>query len=177
MKRHLVSGALLLCLAAAAAHGQPPPQPGVREDLLASYDGATRRLLRLAEAMPAERFGWRPADGVRSFSEVLMHVAEGNYHFAKSLGVPGAETPEPGALGKVATKTEAVAKLRESTELARAAITAIDPATLDQPAEFFGMTQSKRRLVLLVAEHAHEHLGQAIAYARVNGVAPPWSSG
>jgi uncharacterized damage-inducible protein DinB len=168
---------LVVCSAVAAAQPQPGADDGtqLREDLLRSYRRAANRLVRLAEAMPADRFAWRPAEGVRSFSEVLMHVAEGNYHFARSLGVPGATAPEPGELVAVVAKDEVLAKLRESNELAAQAIAGIEPASFDQEAELFGMRQSRRALALLVAEHAHEHVGQAIAYARMNGVTPPWS--
>jgi hypothetical protein len=70
--------ALAFLVAPAVSQGPAGGAPGVREDLLASYDGATRRLLRLADAMPADHFSWRPAEGVRSFAQVLMHVAEGS---------------------------------------------------------------------------------------------------
>jgi uncharacterized damage-inducible protein DinB len=176
----LVLAVLLATAAPAAAQG--PPAPGtaaggaaVRDDLLASYDRGSNRLLRLAEAMPEERFAWRPAEDVRSFSEVLAHVAEGNFHLAKSLGVPGARVPEPGALDRITAKDEILAKLRESIELARRGFADTNPSELDAEVEFFGMRQSRRALLLLVAEHAHEHLGQSIAYARMAGVVPPWS--
>ena len=166
---------LLLFATTTAGARQPDTGAEIREELLRSYSRAANRLVRLAEAMPPERFAWRPAEGVRSFSEVLMHVAEGNYHFAKSLGVAGAEAPEPGTLEKITSRDEAIARLRESNDLARRAIAGTDQANLGGEVEFFGMKQSKRALVLLVAEHAHEHVGQAIAYARMNGIAPPWS--
>lgn len=167
----------LLLAVAASAGGQQPADDGapLRDDLLRSYRRAANRLVQLAEAMPPERFGWRPAEGVRSFAEVMLHVAEGNRHFATSLGLPGATAPASGALDQIAAKDEVLAELRQSNELALRAIAAIEPSTFDQEVEFFGMRQSRRALVLLVAEHAHEHVGQAIAYARLNGVTPPWS--
>jgi uncharacterized damage-inducible protein DinB len=153
------------------------PATGFRDDLARDYSGAAGRLVQLAEAMPADKYGWRPAAGVRSFSEVLMHVAAGNFIGAASLGVPVPPVVDPMKLETVTDKDEAVRLLRGSISQFEAALGALDPATLDEQVDLFGSKTSKRRLMLLMQGHAHEHTGQAIAYARVNGVAPPWSRG
>lgn len=160
-----------------AAAAAPPPPTGFTADLLGDYSGAARRLLQLAEAMPAEAYGWRPAAGVRSFAEVLMHVAAGNYLGAASLGMPAPAGVDPLKLETITDRRQAIDTLAASIEHFRTAAAAVDPASLDEQVELFGGRMGKRRLMLLMQGHAHEHMGQAIAYARMNGVVPPWNRG
>ncbi len=157
----------------AAAPATPPPS--VSGDIVASFDAAARKLVALAEALPAEKYPWRPAEGVRTASQVFMHVASGNYFIGGNLGVAAPEGVDLRTLEAVGDKDQVVATLKDSIAKVRRAMEATDPATLDQEVELFGRKFSKRRVMLLLAEHAHEHLGQAIAYARMNGVVPPWS--
>ena len=163
--------------AAPAATAPAAPPAGFQADLLKDYGGATRRLLQLAEAMPADKLGWRPAEGVRSFSQVLMHVAAGNYLATQSLGGTLPAGVDPMKLEAITDREQVLATLRSSIETFQAAATAVDADTLDEVVELFGGKMGKRRLMLLMQGHAHEHTGQAIAYARMNGVVPPWSRG
>lgn len=144
-------------------------------DLVADLDEAMDHLVQLAEAMPADKYGWRPGEGVRSFSEVLGHVAAGYYAGAQALGSPVPAGVDPGKLEGVSDKTAAVASLRSAIDHFKAAVTAVSDADLETPVDLFGMKLNKRRVMLLMQGHGHEHTGQAIAYARMNGVVPPWS--
>lgn len=112
---------------------------------------------------------------MRSFGEVVMHVAAGYYMGASALGAPVPAGVEPGKLEATADKEHAVAALKASIEHFRNAATAVAPASLDEEVDLFGRKFSKRRVMLLMQGHGHEHTGQAIAYARMNGVVPPWS--
>jgi len=170
--------AVLVPLAAAAQTGTAAaavPAGGFQADLVADFDGPMTHLLQLAEAMPADKYGWRPAEGVRSFSQVLMHVAAGNYVGSASLGTATPAGVDPRKLEETTDKAAAIATLRASIDQFKAAVTAVPDADLTTPVELFGMKLNKRRVMLLMQGHGHEHLGQAIAYARMTGVVPPWS--
>ena len=141
---------------------------------LGSYDQASGKVLQLAEAFSQDQFAWRPAEGVRSVSEAMMHVASANFYFASVLG---AETPEgvnPQELeAKVTDKKEAAKILKMSINHARKAIEKTSTEALEEEIDRFG---NKMGVVILIGDHMNEHLGQLIAYARTAGVVPPWSN-
>jgi uncharacterized damage-inducible protein DinB len=171
----LAQGGSAAPAAAAPAAAAAAPATGFQADLLKDYSGAIRHLTQLAEAVPAEKYSWRPAEGVRSFSQVFMHVAAGNYMGAKSLGLPVPAGVDPTKLETITDKAQVIAALRASVEHFQKAAAAVDDAGLEQQVDLFGMKLGKRRVMLLMQGHAHEHTGQAIAYARMNGIVPPWS--
>ncbi len=140
------------------------------------------RLVQLAEAIPADRYSWRPAEGVRTISEVYMHVVGANMLLPSGLGAApptGVTIPEnPFDLATawerdVTQKDAVVAKLRESFAYATQAVPTV--ADLGAEVDPFGFKASKRTYLLILLTHGHEHLGQSIAYARSIGVTPPWS--
>ena len=167
--------AALAPLAAAAADAPAAPAGGFQADLVGDLDGAMDHLLQLAEAMPADKYGWRPAEGVRTFAEVLGHVAAGYYMGAASLGTPVPAGVDPRKAEQVTEKAAAIAALRAAIAHFEAAAKAVPAAALEEQVELFGMKLNKRQVMLLMQGHGHEHTGQAIAYARMNGVVPPWS--
>lgn len=148
---------------------------GVRGEILAQFDDAATKLLQLGEAIPQEKYAWRPRAGVRSVSQVLMHVSGGNYFVLGMAGVPAPAGLSEDAENTVTDKAQVLEQLRRSCEHVRAAIRSMPDADLDKPATLFGRPSTKRNVLLLTVTHAHEHLGQLIAYARSNGVVPPWS--
>jgi uncharacterized damage-inducible protein DinB len=158
-----------------AAEAATPAPSGLHADVLADYARIAGRLVQLAEAMPAEKLAWRPAEGVRSFAEVLMHVAAGNYMGAASLGSPPPAGVDPAKLEAITERQQLLDTLRASIAHFQAAAGAIDPQTLGDQVEIFGGRFAKSRVLVMIQGHAHEHTGQAIAYARSNGVVPPWS--
>ncbi|MGC4050315.1 MAG: DinB family protein [Paludibaculum sp.] len=133
---------------------------------------AGRQILALAEAMPAEKYAWRPAAGVRSVSEVLMHTAAGNYFFLRSMGVKIGEDLPKNAEKSVTAKADVMRWLKSSFDAVAESEPKIDKrATV----KFLGHDATCEGVLLRALAHANEHLGQMIAYARMNGVAPPWS--
>ncbi len=180
MKRVLI---LPLALAMATANpravlgqGAAAAAPtGVRADLIAQLDEAAGKLVQLAEAIPQDKFTWRPGAGVRSVSEVFMHVVGSNYFI---LGFAGAKGPagmtEEGETA-ITDRAQVVARLKQSCDFARATIRAARDADLDKATTMFGQPTTVRNVYFTVVTHVHEHLGQLIAYARTNGVVPPWS--
>jgi len=164
--------ALLTLVAPAVVAAQAAPK-GVRGDMLSQLDDAAGKLEQLAGAIPEDKVSWRPAAGVRSVGEVLMHVAGGNYYLPTFAGVKApADAPQS---ENAADRATAIAALKRSFDHVRTAIRNTSDADLDKPTTMFGMQTTYRNVYLTTVTHAHEHLGQLIAYARSNGVTPPWS--
>lgn len=152
-------------------------QSAFQTAFLSSYDQATDKVMQLAEAFPQDKYDWRPAEGIRSVSEAMMHVAAANFFFASMLGADMPEGINPQELeSTVKTKAEASKMLKMSVEHARKAVEKTPAASLDEEIDLFGSQSTKMGLVLLIGDHANEHLGQLIAYARSTGVVPPWSN-
>jgi uncharacterized damage-inducible protein DinB len=143
------------------------------------YDGelghVSRQLIALAEATPAEKFAFRPVAGVRSTSEVYMHIAIANFYFLSTLGqkMP-AEIKQDTEKG-VTSKAEVVAWLKRSLEAVKAARAAEKPKDLERKVTFLKRETTADAVYLRAIVHNNEHMGQLIAYARMSGVAPPWS--
>lgn len=180
-KKHLLVclGVVLagaLCATAALAADQPAAG-GVRSEMLMWIGDAEGKLNQLAEAMPEAKYSWRPAEGVRSAGEVFMHVAGANFGLPSFWGVQPPAGFDFNTYEKSLTKKADIQKaLKESFVHLKKALAAASDADLEKPAEFFGMKTTVRGGYLLMLSHVHEHLGQSIAYARMNGVVPPWSA-
>lgn len=149
---------------------------GFLADYLVQWNQVEKKLKDLAEAIPVEKYSWRPGEGVRSVQEVVVHVASSNYYLPTMIGV---KPPEgfSGHMEKTITeKSEAIKALTESFEHFRQALNNMSDTDLDKPAEFFGQKTDVRGVFFNLLSDTHEHLGQLIAYARVNGVVPPWTA-
>jgi uncharacterized damage-inducible protein DinB len=153
-----------------------PGVTGYRSEVLAEVMIQEDKFVRLAEAIPAEKYTWRPAPDVRSVAEVFLHVSTANYNLYKLVGTPPPAGLDLKSLEKSTTdKAKVVATLKDSFAHARAAITAVPDADLGKSLDWFGGKNTERGVLLFVVRHAAEHLGQVIAYARMNGVVPPWT--
>lgn len=181
----LALAAISLPLATAEAKKKAAAKSDFMSDAVANLARAGKQLVSLAEAMPADKFSWRPNDQVRKVSEVYMHVVGPNILIPSLLGATppkGLTIPEkPFDLAakwesEVTSKEEVIARLRESFDYAAEAIKTIPAKELDIETSIFGFPASKRAYILILLSHAHEHLGQSIAYARTVGVVPPWSA-
>ncbi|HEY0514302.1 MAG TPA: DinB family protein [Thermoanaerobaculia bacterium] len=155
-----------------------PVVGGVRGSILFAVDQAQEKLLALANAMPADKYGWRPGEGVRSVGEVFNHVASANYFFPTLWGgkVPAGVDPQSLEKTMSGDKAKTIDTLQKSFDNVRAAILAVPEADLNKPIKIFGHDATVRDAMMIVVTHGHEHLGQAIAYARSNAVVPPWSA-
>ena len=153
-----------------------PGLTGYRSEVMAEVMIQQDKFVRLAQAIPAEKYNWRPAPDVRSFAEVFLHVSAANYNIYKLVGTPPPAGIDIKALEKSTTdKTKVVATLQDSFAHARKAITAMSNADLDKSLDWFGGKNTQRGILLFVVRHGAEHLGQSIAYARFIGVVPPWT--
>jgi uncharacterized damage-inducible protein DinB len=173
--------ALALC-AAAFSFAQDKPT-GFRADLLDQIEYVQKQIVDLENAIPDKKMSWRPAKGVRSVSEVYMHIVMANYLLAKFAGVelpPDVKLPEFSEMGKaeasITNKKEIAEKLEKSFTFLKSAISKMSDADLEKPVTFFGQETNVRGMLLTAFAHQHEHLGQSIAYARMNGVVPPWTA-
>jgi uncharacterized damage-inducible protein DinB len=182
----VLTAAMLPLAIPAIVHGQstPPARPAVIDALLRDLGTAEQKLTSLAEAIPEAQYGWRPADGVRSTAEVLVHIAADNWFLPTAAGVAApAETgiraneyPTVQAYeARAMTKAEALEAMRVSFAHLRTAMEQADDAFLARELNLFGMDMTGMDLWVLTTTHLHEHLGQLIAYARSNDIAPPWS--
>lgn len=135
------------------------------------------KYLALADAFPEETYTWRPMDGVRSVSEVLMLIASEGYGFAPTAlgGTAAMSREESGELSAITDKAAVIDHLTKGFSHAKMELEAIDPATLVGTREVFGQERTTPEVILFVAGDMHEHLGQLIAYARTNQIVPPWS--
>jgi uncharacterized damage-inducible protein DinB len=163
---------------AAAPVAAPAGPPGVRGEAYRNFDAPASKLSQLAEAIPADKYTWRPAEGVRSVSEVLLHVAAGNFNIPRRLGVTPPEGIDFRTLETSTTdKAKVIDLLKRSIDGARAAITNMPDADLEKTSKWFdGRMITDREVMFFLGGHDHEHLGQMIAYARSIGVVPPWSA-
>ena len=153
-----------------------PGVTGYRSEVLAEVMIQEDKFLRLAEAIPAGKFNWRPAPDVRSFAEVFLHVSAANYNLYKLVGTPPPSTVDIKTLEKSTTdKAKVIATLKDSFAHARKAITDLPDANLDKSLDWFGGKNTQRGILLFIVRHAAEHLGQSIAYARFAGIVPPWT--
>ncbi len=176
MKRPLPIKSLLLLffLGAQTLFAQKAP-----EGLWQGYDGewkhVSSQLMALAEATPAEKFAWRPAAGVRSTSEVYMHIALANFYLLSVTGPKMPEDLKENLEKSVTSKAEVMKWLKRSLEAVRGAHAAVTPSDLERKVKIADREATVDGMYLRIIIHANEHMGQLIAYARMTGVAPPWS--
>lgn len=167
--------------AATGAAGQEDGSAGetFREEFLRDFGTAARKFVALAEAMPGDTYGWRPMEGVASPAEVFVHVARYNYWYPESsLDVAAPEGIDTGTMEETFPsrgRAAIIEELERSMTHVRDLVTAMDPAELEAPTRLYGRDVATRAVLLQLLTHMHEHLGQSIAYARMNGVVPPWS--
>ena len=150
------------------------------EGLWEGYDGewthVSKQLIALAEAIPAEKYSWRPAPGVRSVSEVFMHIAIANFWLLSVTGpkMPAEITSEK--LEKTVTKkADVISWLKRSLDAVKTARAQLKPGDLERKVKIEGKEVTVDGMYLRIIVHDNEHMGQLIAYARMNGIVPPWS--
>jgi len=158
------------------APAQVVPTSGPRMEFLDEVSYYEQRFERLADAVPAEKYSWRPVEGVRNIGEVYMHVVTANYGFAKMLGTPYPTGLDPKVLVASSNdKAKVIQALKDSFAHFRSAILTIKDSELDKEIKTPRGQTTIRGAFFLITGHYGEHLGQSIAYARSIGVVPPWT--
>jgi uncharacterized damage-inducible protein DinB len=162
---------LFLLLTVPTLHAQ-------NQGLWEGYDGewgvVSRQLLALADAIPADKYSWRPGPGVRSTSEVYVHIVIANFYL---LSVTGAKEPDVSLdMEKtITTKPQVIDWLKRSLDAVATARANLKPGDLQRKVTIEHKTVTVDGMYLRILVHDNEHMGQLIAYARINGIVPPWS--
>lgn len=172
----LILGFVGTGLAVAEQTDSTSPSYDLKAQALLDLGNVQKKFVDLANAVPADKFGWKPSGDTRSFAEVLMHVAGERYQI---LGLMGAKAPEHFD-GKTfekskADKAEVIAELNKTWEFTKQTISGMNNADFAKLLPKLGPQANAGDVVYILVADAHEHLGQAITYARVNGVVPPWT--
>jgi hypothetical protein len=151
----------------------------LKTSFLADLEVMRGKFVGLAEAFPQDKYDWRPMEGVRSVAEVLMLAAMEGYSFIpNSFGGKPADLGSKEEMGKLRTlntKAQVIEHVNKGFAHAKAQLESIDNATLTAKRALFGQQRSAAGIALMVGGDLHEHLGQLIAYARMNKIVPPWS--
>ena len=158
-------------------------EPVLVKEFAGQIEFVQGRITQLADAVPQSAYEWRPEEGVRSVSEVYLHTAFANY---MTVTITGGTVPEDVGFEmdfskahdwdtQTTDKTVIIEKVNESFATLKEKVSKLTEEDLNREVEFFGMKQSTRNFIISMIGHLHEHLGQSIAYARTNHIAPPWS--
>lgn len=147
-------------------------QPVFVKEFMGQMDFVKGRLIQLAEAMPEDKFDWTPGEGVRTVGEVYSHVAEANSYLISAINNT---KPEMNKEEKAQDKKSIISMLASSCDAVKEAASKLTEDDLNREVEAFGMKFTLRNFMITMLNHCHEHLGQSIAYARMNGITPPWS--
>ena len=150
--------------------------PSFRQEFLGQFESSMRKFIALAKAMPAEKYTWSPGQGVMTVARVYGHVARYNYYYpASSMGIASPAGVGLDSLEQMTNKDAIVAILERSGAHVRNSVTAMSDERLAKPTTLYGRTVPQWAVLFQLIAHMNEHLGQSIAYARSNGVVPPWS--
>ncbi len=153
-----------------------PGVTGYRSEVMAEVMIQESEFVRLAEAIPADKYTWRPSADVRTIAEVFLHASSANYNLYKLVGTPTPAGVDTKTLERSTTdKAKIIATLKASYAHARAAIGAMPDSDLEKTLDWNGGKITERGALLFIVQHIAQHLGQQIAYARSIGVVPPWT--
>jgi uncharacterized damage-inducible protein DinB len=153
------------------------PSYDMKAQSLQDLDDMHQKFYRLAQAIPADKFAWRPGEGVRSISEAFLHVADMNFQMPVTIGA----TPAPGykkeGFEKSTTdKAKVIEQLNQSFDYVHAYVDGMTNADFAKLEPKFGPQANAGDIIYIIVADDHEHLGQSVAYARVNGIVPPWTA-
>jgi uncharacterized damage-inducible protein DinB len=153
------------------------PSYDMKAQAILDLQDMQKKFTALAGAMPADKMTWRPGEGVRSVAEIFMHTAGANFGIPGMMGVKPPEGFNGKTFEKSTTdKAKIVQELNKSFDAAIAAVQGMTNADFAKPDKKLGPDANDGDVVYILVTHGHDMLGQAIAYARVNGVVPPWTA-
>jgi len=173
----LAATPLAKCSDAAAAADKTPPSYDLKPQALLDFEQVHQKFIALAKEIPAEKYTWRPGEGVRSVSELFLHVSSTSYLLAPYFGAEKESDVDPKNLEKSTTdKDQVIQQLNKSFDYVHRELEKRSNDDLKKPVKEFGPEANAGDIVYLIIVDAHEHLGQAITYARINGIVPPWTA-
>ena len=147
-----------------------------RDEFLRQFEASSRKVVMLAEAIPAELYTWSPGEGVMSIGRVYMHIARYNYGYpASALDVAVPEGIDLDTLEALTDKATVRRILDASVDHVQRAARAMTDEELRRPTRLYGREIARWAVLLQLIAHMNEHVGQSVSYARMNGIVPPWS--
>ena len=161
----------------ALAEGKTPPSYDMKPQALLDLQDMHKKMVQLATAIPAEKYAWRPETGTRSVSEVFLHVTAANHNIPSLMTgmTPDSAFKADGFETSTTDKAKIIDQLDKSFAYAEAAIQGMTNADFARPEKKLGPEANSGDVIYLLVVHNHEHFGQTIAYARMNGITPPWT--
>jgi uncharacterized damage-inducible protein DinB len=161
---------------AAGSADHTAPSYDMKAQSLFDLQAVQKKFVDLADAVPADKFTWRPSPDSRSFAEVFLHIAGERYGILSLMGA----TPPTGFDGKTfekstTDKARIIEELNKSWEFAQKTINGMSNADFAKLLPKLGPQANAGDVVYILVADAHEHLGQLVAYARANGIVPPWT--
>ena len=154
----------------------PAPPANFKQSFLYQLGETEKKLVSLAEAIPQEKYSWRPEEGVRSIGEAFMHEAGANVFFMTFVGTKPPAGFDPKGEKTVTEKAKIIQAMKDSFAHVRSTVTAMTDEDLQKGGNLMGHPATYESILFFFSDHMHEHLGQLIAYARMNGIVPPWSA-
>jgi uncharacterized damage-inducible protein DinB len=160
-----------------AAEDKTPPSYDMKPQALLDLQDLHKKMVSLATAIPTDKYTWRPEAGVRSVSELFLHVTAANFNITSQMtGVaPVPAYKVDGFESSTTDKARIIEQLDKSYAFAEAALQGMTNADFARPEKKLGPDANSGDVIYLLVVHNHEHFGQSIAYARLNGITPPWT--
>ncbi|MFT4603719.1 MAG: putative damage-inducible protein DinB [Rhodothermales bacterium] len=152
-------------------------QEGVRDELFRHFDSSIQKMVQLSEAMPADLYAWAPQEGLMTVAQVYAHIARYNYMYLEdNLGIPVPDGIDLATMESETDKEVVRTLLLASAEHVRRYVPALSAESLSAVSNLYGRDVPAWAVLTQLVAHMNEHVGQAVSYARFNGVVPPWSS-
>jgi uncharacterized damage-inducible protein DinB len=170
----VLTGAAAWLIASPAVAQNAPTD--IRDEMLGQFTASSYKMTELSEAMPAELYEWAPGEGVMSVATVYAHIARYNFmYLSDNLGIPAPEGIDWQNLETLSDKARITEALRLSVEHVNEQVGKMTADDLAAMTTLYGRQVPGWAVLVQLVSHMNEHVGQSVAYARMNGVVPPWS--
>ena len=178
MRRSRLVGGLILTgiLTTSPVTGQNSPAD-YRDAFLDHFEQSSYKITELARVMPEEKYTWAPGEGVMTVAQVYTHLARYNFMYLdQNLGIKPPRGMEYMGLEDITDKAEVRQIFELSVAHVKEKVAAMTESALSDETDLYGRQVSGWTVLLQLISHMNEHVGQSVAYARMNGMVPPWSS-
>jgi uncharacterized damage-inducible protein DinB len=147
-----------------------------RDEFLGHFERSSGKIAALAEVVPEDLYDWSPMEGVMHVSQVYMHLARYNFMYLEdNLGIAAPDGIDVANLETITDKSEVVELFGRSVEHVREAVKRMTEGDLTATTILYGREVAGWAVLFQLLSHMNEHVGQSVAYARMNGIVPPWS--
>lgn len=148
----------------------------VRDEFLGHFERSSYKAMTLAEVIPETLYDWSPGEGVMPIAQVYAHIARYNFMYLdENLGIAAPEDIDYMSLEEITGKGEITEALRRSVEHVKERALAMTEEELVSMTTLYGRRVAGWAVLFQLISHMNEHVGQSVSYARMNGIAPPWS--